>query len=227
MLPALRRPPQTGKHLCVARSSVMETGVLGGGLELHGRRVTLRPLAESDYDAWSEIRFRCRSWLLPWEPRPAGAPEVVDDRPGFYARCRARDRERQSGSGYGFGIFLGDRLCGEVTLSSIQRGPFQSGYVGYWVDEAMAGMGLAPEATVVVIRFAFEVLGLHRVEIAIVPRNAKSIRVAEKLGVRHEGVSAGFLEINGMWEDHLRYAMTVEEWTSRREELGHRWLDSD
>ncbi len=73
------------------------------------------------------------------------------------------------GSGYGFGIFVADRFVGEITLSSIQRGPFQNAFVGYWVDEAMAGQGIAPEATVAILRFAFEELGLHRVEIAIVP----------------------------------------------------------
>ena len=33
------------------------------------------------------------------------------------------------GSGYGFGIFVSDRFVGEITLSSIQRGPFQNAFV--------------------------------------------------------------------------------------------------
>ena len=44
----------------------------------------------------------------------------------------------------------------------------------------MAGRGLAPEATVAVLRFAFEDLALHRIEVAIVPRNSASRRVVEK-----------------------------------------------
>ncbi len=133
------------------------------------------------------MRARCRHWLVPWEPRPTGAPPTPEDRASFVARCAARERERQLGSGYGFGIFVGDRLAGEITLSSIQRGPFQNAFVGYWVDEAMAGKGLAPEATVVVLRFAFEELALHRVEIAIVPRNRPSRRVVEKLSCARKG----------------------------------------
>jgi ribosomal-protein-alanine N-acetyltransferase len=128
------------------------------------------------------------------------------------------------GSGYGFGIFVAERFAGEITLSSIQRGPFQNAFVGYWIDEAMAGQGLAPEATVAILRFAFEELGLHRVEIAIVPRNRASRRVVEKLGLREEGVAVRYLEIDGQWEDHVRYAMTSEEWTTRAAGLTRQWL---
>ena len=73
----------------------------------------------------------------------------------------------------------------------------------------MAGQGLVPEATWWCLRFAFEELGLHRVEIAIVPRNRASRRVVEKLSLREEGVAVGYLEIDGHWEDHVRYAMTA------------------
>ena len=193
-------------------------------LELVGHRVRLRTLSDGDYEDWIAVRTRCRDWLVPWEPRPAGAPTTPEDRASFSARCAARERERQIGSGYGFGIFLDGRLVGEITLSSIQRGPFQNATVGYWVDRDMAGQGIAPEATVVVLRFAFEELGLHRVEIAIVPRNGPSRRVVEKLELREESVALRFLEIDGRWEDHVRYAITSEEWAERREGLMMRWL---
>jgi ribosomal-protein-alanine N-acetyltransferase len=192
--------------------------------ELAGLRITLRTLRESDYEPWHEVRVRCRSWLVPWEPRPAGAPPAPEDRSSFAARCALRERERQIGSGFGFGIFVGERFVGELTLSSIQRGPFQSASIGYWVDQACAGQGLVPEAVVVALRFAFEVLGLHRVEISIIPRNAASRRVTEKLDLRLEGISERFLEIDGEWEDHVRYAMTSEEWQQRGSSLVAGWL---
>ncbi len=90
----------------------------------------------------------------------------------------------------------------------------------------MAGHGLAPEATVVVLRFAFEELSLHRIEVAIVPRNRASRRVVEKLDLRQEGVALRYLEIDGQWEDHVRYAMTSEEWATRREDLIATWISS-
>jgi [ribosomal protein S5]-alanine N-acetyltransferase len=199
----------------VARSST---------LELVGWRLRLRTLSEDDYNNWYEVRSRCRSWLVPWEPRPAGAPPMAEDRASFAARCAARERERQLGGGIGFGVFVEDRLAGEITLSSIQRGPFQQAYIGYWVDEDLAGQGIAGESVVIVLRYAFEDLGLHRVEIAIVPRNSPSRRVVQKLDLREEGIAVGFLEIDGKWEDHVRYAITSEEWKIRRTELVSNWL---
>lgn len=192
---------------------------------LFGRRVLLRPLVVTDFAAWREVRRRNAEWLTKWEPsRPPGAPDVIEDRDAFAVRCTARQRERQLGAGYGFGIFIDGMFGGEINLSSVQRGPFQSGTVGYWIDEAQAGQGYMPEAVVVVCRFAFEELGLRRLEIAIVPRNSASRRVVEKLGLREEGVSKAFLEINGMWEDHVRYGITCEEWKERRSELLERWI---
>jgi ribosomal-protein-alanine N-acetyltransferase len=46
----------------------------------------------------------------------------------------------------------------------------------------------------------------------------------EKLGLRSEGVALGYLEINGEWEDHVRYAMTFEEWRARGPEMKAIWL---
>jgi len=193
-------------------------------LDLPGRRVRLCTLIDSDYPAWLEVRNRCRDWLVPWEPRSKGAPQPAEDHASFTARCGMRERERQLGSGFGFGIFHEGRFAGEVTLSSILRGPFQNGSIGYWIDKDLAGEGLIPEAMVVVLRFAFETLRLHRIEVAIIPRNLASRRVVEKLELRNEGVALGFLEINGEWEDHVRYAMTAEEWAIRGPELFATWI---
>ena len=194
------------------------------GAELPGRRLVLRPLRIEDYPAWKEVRSRCREWLVRWEPRPDGAPYPSEDRASFIARCAMRGREAQLGTGYGFGIFVGDRFAGEVNLSSIQRGAFQSGYVGYWIDEALAGQGYVPEACVVLFGFAFERLRLHRLQVAIVPRNGPSRRVARKLGLRGEGIAVRYLEIDGRWEDHVRYALTAEEWGERRDHYARHFL---
>jgi ribosomal-protein-alanine N-acetyltransferase len=187
--------------------------------------VLLRTLTEADFEEWQEVRVRCRDWLLQWEPRPRGAPPPAEDRGSFGARCALRERERQLGTGYGFGIFLGRRFAGEITLSSIQRGPFQTGHVGYWIDRDLAGHGYVPEAVVVVLAFAFDTISLHRVEISIIPRNHASLRVVEKLGLRSEGIAQKYLEIDGNWEDHAKFAITSEEWSRRRDELLAAWID--
>lgn len=193
-------------------------------ITLIGRRVVLRPLQTTDFEQWREVRRRCSDWLVVWEPsRPPEAPDVVEDHHAFTARCGARTREIQLGTGYGFGIFVDGRFAGEINLNSIHRGAFQSAYIGYWIDEAQAGRGYMPEAVVLVMRYGFEELGLHRLQISIIPRNSASRRVVEKLGLREEGLAERYLEINGVWEDHLRFAMTAEEWDERRDELVGSW----
>jgi ribosomal-protein-alanine N-acetyltransferase len=60
--------------------------------------------------------------------------------------------------------------------------------------------------------------------VAIIPRNSASRRVAEKLGLRDEGTALRYLEIDGVWEDHVRYAITAEEWWERRDALLKEWV---
>ncbi len=194
-------------------------------VNLLGRRVLLRTLRPDDFAQWSAVRRRNHDWLSVWEPSSLpNAPDLTSDRSAFSMRCHSRDRSWQMGTGYGFGMFVGGHFIGEINLNSVQRGAFQNAYLGYWVDQARAGHGYVPEAVVLALQFAFERVNLHRVQIAIVPRNLRSLRVVEKLGIRHEGIALKYLEINGTWEDHARFAMTVEDWIERGPELTEVWL---
>lgn len=185
----------------------------------------LRPLAAHDFTAWREVRVRNEDWLVPWEPiRQPSLPDVVRDRSAFEARCASRERERSSDHAYPFGVFVDQQFAGEVNINNVTRGALQSASVGYWIDRERAGHGFIAESLVVLARFAFEQLDLHRLEICIVPRNANSRRVMDKLGFRDEGTAERFLEIAGVWEDHVRYAITAEEWAERADELAAVWI---
>lgn len=194
--------------------------------ELLGARVLLRPLRADDWEAWRDVRIRCREWLEQWEPKPEpGTADPVDDREAFRARCGAWERQRHFDAAYGYGMFLSNgQFAGEVSLGSVQRGPFQMAYIGYWIDRDLAGKEFVPEGVVLLMRHAFESLSLHRLEAAIVPRNEASRRVAEKLGLRDEGIAQRLLQIRGVYEDHVRYAITAEDWAERSPELVARWL---
>lgn len=192
---------------------------------LTGKRITLRPLRDEDFDDWREVRLANEDWLLKWEPlRPAGVPDPVRDRSAFHVRCDARRRDRQAGTGYSFGVFVDESFAGEMNLSSIHRGAHQNCYVGYWIDHRRAGNGYTPEALVAVMQFAFEEINLHRVQISIIPRNSASRRVVEKLDIRAEGIAERYLQINGVWEDHIRFAVTSEDWAVRGPQWTADWL---
>lgn len=193
-------------------------------IRLYGRRVLLRPLAANDFRTWSEVRQRNEEWLTTWEPRRSESlPDPSTSRSAFNTRCQQRDRDRTSGTAYQFGLFIDRQVAGEVNLNNVIRGAMQSGTVGYWIDQRHAGNAYVAEAVVVVLQFAFEQLELHRLEICIVPRNTRSIRIMEKLAIRDEGIAERYLEINGIWEDHVRFGITIEEWSDRRESLVAEW----
>jgi ribosomal-protein-alanine N-acetyltransferase len=215
-----------GRGRTASLPSVLRRAAAPANYTLTGRRVALRPLDTTDFAAWQEVRLHNRDWLEPWEPKPErGFADPIRDSQAFRDRCSTLSRQRQLDGTHQFGIFVDDGVfAGEISLQGIQRGASQHASLGYWVDRRHAGRGYVPEACVLMLRYAFEDLRLHRVEIAIVPRNDRSRRVPEKLGLREEGIAKGFLQINGVWEDHVRYAITIEEWMVRRAELLTSWV---
>ena len=60
-----------------------------------------------------------------------------------------------------------------------------------------------------VLRHAFEELGLHRLEADIQPGNTRSSRLVERLGFRLEGHSPAFQFVDGAWRDHDRWAVVL------------------
>ena len=122
------------------------------------------------------------------------------------------------------GLFIENKFAGEVNLNNVIRGAMQTGTVGYWIDRKQAGNGYVAEGVAVLSRFAFDELKLHRIEVCIIPRNTNSKKVVEKLKFRLEGLAERFLEINGVWEDHLRYGFTIEEWQNRKAAITQQWL---
>jgi ribosomal-protein-alanine N-acetyltransferase len=98
------------------------------------------------------------------------------------------------------------RIIGDFTFSNIIRGPFQSCVLGYKLAQNENNKGYMTESLRSGINYMFREMQMHRIEANIIPRNKPSIRVIEKLEFKKEGLSEKFLQINGVWEDHLRYA---------------------
>lgn len=171
--------------------------------------IRIRPLELADAPALLELRTRNRAFLEPWEPLRderfytlEAQEELVRDA----VAARAADRALP------FVVTLDDTVIGGVNLNALVRGVFENAYLGYWIDEAHGGRGHATDAVRQAVSFAFERAGLHRVQAAVIPRNAPSIRVLEKAGFREEGYAQRYLLIGGRWEDHRLFAVTREEW---------------
>jgi ribosomal-protein-alanine N-acetyltransferase len=109
-----------------------------------------------------------------------------------------------------------DEIVGQITLSQIFRKGFQNAYLGYRLFNGFTGNGYMTQAVNVVLRFAFEQLGLHRVEANVQPDNRPSIAVLERTGFVKEGFSRRYLKIGGRWRDHERWAIIKEDWLAKR-----------
>ena len=190
-------------------------------LRLERAGTAIRPFARTDLEDLLALRTSNRDFMAVYE---ADRSDAFFTRAG-QAREITLDTEAWStGAGYAFAIVDrddGDRLIGRIALSNVVRGPWQNATLGYWVDLVANGRGHATDAVHLTCRFAFEHAGLHRVQPAIMPRNARSRRVVEKVGFRHEGTAKRYLKIAGTWEDHDIFALTREEWgVARRRHLG-------
>lgn len=101
---------------------------------------------------------------------------------------------------------------GCVHLNEIVRGALESSYMAYFVFEPFAQRGWMRAIMAEVIGYAFDRHGLHRLEANIQPANEPSRALVRRLGFRLEGFSPRYLKIGGVWRDHERYALTIEDW---------------
>ena len=104
---------------------------------------------------------------------------------------------------YAFAITRADEILGGCTLSSIHS-IYHFCNLGYWVRTSCHGQGIAGRAAKLAARFAFENLGLIRVEIVIAVENQASLRVAEKIGAHDEGILLNRMVIgNSIYDAHM------------------------
>lgn len=190
----------------------MLVGPPGWPVTLRDGDVMLRPLRRRDAGAWVASRRANVDWLAPWEATPPDGPQhFLTSREVFTAMTRHLRREARQGRGMPFTLLVADNFAGQLNVSGITRGSLQSASIGYWIDRRYAGRGAMPTAVALAVDHCFFRLDLHRVEINIRPENGPSRRVAEKLGLREEGIRAAYLHIDGGWRSHVSYAVTREE----------------
>lgn len=176
------------------------------GPVLESGRVVLRTPQMSHYPAWAELRAASREFLTPWEPLWSN-DEL--SRASFRRRVRHYLRDLREDVGYALFIFsaTSGALVGGLTLCNVRRGVTQSCTLGYWIGAKYARQGYMTASVRAVVPFVFDSLELHRLEAACLPTNAASIKLLEKTGFQREGLARRYLRINGVWQDHLLYAL--------------------
>jgi ribosomal-protein-alanine N-acetyltransferase len=166
--------------------------------------VALRVLEPCDAANLLELRVRNRQHFGPTEPLRQDDWFTVERQA---AELETEAEARAAGRQLSFGVFLHDCLVGRVALTSIARGAFLNAYLGYGIDRAHAGRGIATEAVGQVVAIAWD-HGLHRVQAAVSLDNPGSKRVLAKVGFRCEGLALRYLRLAGRWTDQELWAIT-------------------
>ena len=161
--------------------------------------VGIRVVAEDDAEVLADVLTRNRNFLAPWDP-------VRDE--AYYTAAGQRDllarslRRLAAGAEWPGVILVDGAAAGRVNLNNVVRGAFCSADLGYWVDQAHNGRGVATAAVGAVVEVAFTELDLHRVQAGTLLHNAASQRVLERNGFTVIGVAPAYLRNAGRWQDH-------------------------
>ncbi len=154
----------------------------------------IRELATTDVDALFDTVSASLPTLSQWLPwaKPGYARS---DSAAWIAHCQ---RIWAAGLGYHLGIFdaATGALHGGVGFSDVNA-MRRSANLGYWVADAARGREVAVAAARLAAAWAFDDLGLHRIEILVQPENTASLRVAVKLGAVCEGIARNGIIIDG------------------------------
>jgi ribosomal-protein-alanine N-acetyltransferase len=118
-----------------------------------------------------------------------------------------RRLERDSEMGFLVRRRHDDAICGVINLSAITYDALCSAWISYFGVAGMDGRGYMKEGMTLVSGYAFNELGLHRLEANIQPDNLASIALVKSVGFEYEGLARRFLNIKGKWRDHERWAL--------------------
>nr|WP_317797337.1 GNAT family N-acetyltransferase [Actinoplanes sichuanensis] len=172
--------------------------------------MSIRLISPADAEAMAALLRANREHMAPWDPlreesyyTPEGQWQVISD-------------SLRSGNALPHAIVEGGRIIGRVNLSNVVHGAFQSANLGYWVDAAATGRGVASAAVAAVAEAAFLTYGLHRLEAGTMLHNVRSQRVLERNGFVRFGMAPRYLRIAGDWADHYLFQLLSENWLETR-----------
>jgi [ribosomal protein S5]-alanine N-acetyltransferase len=161
-------------------------------------KIFVRPVAREDRNEFLELMQASRRLHEPWISPPL-TPRAFD---AYLTRMDRDDHE---------GLLVcrstDFAIVGVINLNNIVRGSFLNASLGYYAGQPYAGQGYMTRGLDAAVRYAFDELGLHRLEANIQPTNAPSINLVKRCGFVNEGFSPRFLFIDGAWRDHERWAI--------------------
>ncbi|GGT30756.1 N-acetyltransferase [Streptomyces kurssanovii] len=147
--------------------------------------------------------------------RHVGLPDIVKDVPAARAFLQSYADKAAADTGRIYGIWLEGTLVGGVMFRTmdVAQGTCEA---GCWLEPTAAGRGLVTRAVTVIVDWAVEVRGMHRVEWIVASANQASINVAKRLGMTHEGTQRELYLYRGERHDEQIWSVLAPEWRKRR-----------
>jgi len=164
-------------------------------ISLRDSGYTLRPFEAADAEQFVAAVLESQATVgrqMDWAKPTYSAQDALD----WFNFC---SKALQNGSAFEFGIFkeaTGEFIGGAGANQIIAN--TQRCNIGYWIRESRQRQGAASAAVRMLKRFAFESLGMSRLEIVVAEGNTASMRVAERAGATHECVARNRLIVNGV-----------------------------
>lgn len=142
-------------------------------------------------------------------------PKSIDDSKD-YLRKYLEQQNCSPRKEYGFCVSLDNQeQIGLIGLSNCLS-KFKSAELWFKMHPKYWGKGYITEAALLVMKFGFERLLLHRIEAGVATENVASIRVLEKIGMQNEGLRRKILPIRGNWKDNFHYAILEDDFIQIR-----------
>lgn len=146
---------------------------------------------------------RNRSFLESFEPVRSEEFFSLEYQQAVLKKEMSEYEERTAFRFYILSVEQPEKIIGIIGLNNVVWGAFCSAFLGYKLDKDFVNKGYMSMAVGMLTKYAFEELGLHRIEANVMPKNKASLRVLEKNHFVNEGISKYYLNINGVWEDHI------------------------
>lgn len=186
-----------------------ETKIINPAYRIETERLVVRCYQPSDTQLLADSVMESVEHLKPWMPWAHSEPTPFEQRLDRVNRFRGRFDLKED---YIYGIFNPEetQLLGGTGLHT-RLGDNQL-EIGYWIHKDHVNKGLVTESTAALVKVAFEIVHVHRVEIHCDPGNHASASIPRKLGFTHEGTLRAKTPFLDRWSDSMIWGLLDTEY---------------
>jgi RimJ/RimL family protein N-acetyltransferase len=173
------------------------------------RRLVLRCYQPTDGPLLAESIAESVEHLLPWMPWAHAEPEPLEEK---VQRVKYFRGEFDLGQNFIYAILNPEetKLVGGTGLHPrLGAGQLE---IGYWIHKDYVNQGLVTESTAALVKVAFELVRVHRIEIHCDPDNHASAAIPRKLGFTHEGTLRDNMRFLDRWRDTMIWGLLEAEY---------------